>query len=120
MFPTRRSHVTLALCTVLHAFMHAYMTMLVPLYVLIAQDLKQTGVARATVLVTVYGACFALFSYWSGVLADRHDRKWLLGLGLIGNAIAIALLGLTKDYSLLVALSATAGACGAIFHPAAN
>ena len=43
-----RSHVTLILCTILHAFTHAYGTLLVPLYLLMVSDLKLTGVSRNT------------------------------------------------------------------------
>ncbi len=115
-----RSHVTLVLCTILHAFTHAYGTLLVPLYLLMVVDLKLTGVAQATMLVTIYGTVYMLLSYFAGVLADRHDRRLLLGIGLIGNAIAIVLMGFTKHYELLVALSVIAGLCGTLFHPAAN
>ena len=34
-----RSHLTLGLCTILHAFTHAYGTLLVPLYLLVTQVL---------------------------------------------------------------------------------
>ena len=43
-----RSHLTLALCTILHGFTHAYGSMLVPLYFRIASDLKLSGVGAAT------------------------------------------------------------------------
>src|SRR4051812_22449984 len=49
-----RSHVTLALCTVLHAFTHAYGTMLVPLYLLMVADLRLGGVKAASLIVTLY------------------------------------------------------------------
>jgi FSR family fosmidomycin resistance protein-like MFS transporter len=115
-----RSHVTLVLSTILHAFTHAYGTMLVPLYLLMSADLKFDGVTKPAMLVTIYGVLYALCSYAAGVLADRHDRKLLLGIGLIGNAIAITLMGFTRQYELLIALAVLAGVCGSLFHPAAN
>ena len=55
-----------------------------------------------------------------GILADRLNRKILLGVGLIGNSIAIALMGLTRQYELLLLLGVIAGMFGTLFHPAAN
>src|SRR5204862_3961485 len=52
--------------------------------------------------------------------ADRFDRKWLLGVGLIGHAAAMVATGLTHDYSMIVAFSVIAGIFGTLFHPAAN
>ena len=118
--PTARSHLTLALCTALHAFSHAYGTMLVPLYLLLVADLDLRGVWQASLLVTVYGFVYCAGSFVTGVLADRFDRKFLLGLGLMGNAAAILLMGLCRQYELLLALAVMAGLFGAIFHPAAN
>src|SRR5438067_5635171 len=92
------SQVTLVLCTVLHAFTHAYGSMLVPLYLLMATDrgLGMSGVKAASLLVTIYGLVYALGSYGAGVLADRLNRKTLLGAGLLANSGAILLMGLTR------------------------
>jgi len=118
--PTVRSHVTLVLCTILHGFTHAYGTMLVPLYLLIAHDLRLPGVKFATFVVTLYGVVYCLGSYLAGVLADRFDRKVLLGVGLIGNALAVVGMGLTRQYEMLMLLAVLAGVFGTLFHPAAN
>ena len=115
-----RSQVTLVLCTVLHMFTHAYGAMLVPLYLLITRDLHLGKVQFAALLVTVYGVVYAACSFGSGILADRLDRKRLLGLGLLVNAIAICLMGVTRRYELLVALAVLGGLGGTLFHPAAN
>jgi MFS family permease len=115
-----RSALTLALCTLLHGFTHAYGTILVPLYLLMVADLRLGGVNAASLVVTVYGLVYCLGSYGAGILADRFDRKALLGVGLIGNAAAILLMGLTRRYELLLALGVLAGLAGTLFHPAAN
>src|SRR5665213_1782529 len=93
-----RSRLTLALAIVLHMFTHAFGTILVPLYVLIRRDLNLPGIEYAAFLVTVYGVVYCLFSYVSGTLADRFNRKLLLGWGLVLNGIAIVLIGLTRSY----------------------
>jgi MFS family permease len=115
-----RSHLTLALCTILHGFTHAYGSMLVPLYFRIAFDLKLSGVGAATLIVTLYGAAYNLASYAAGLAADRFSRKTLLAVGLLGNAAAILAIGLSRQYSLILALGIAAGLFGTIFHPSAN
>src|SRR5947209_8609390 len=115
-----RSHVTLALTTVLHLLTHAYGVVLVPLYLLMGDDLHLAGVSAAAKVVTVYGVAYSLFSYPAGMLADRYDRKLLLSLGTLGNALAIGLMGFTHRYPLLLALGCVGGLFGTLFHPTAN
>ena len=113
-------HVTLGMTVVLHAFTHGYGTLLVPLYLLMRDDLGTPGVNSIALIVAIYGVVYASLSYYSGVLADRFNRKNLLGIGLIGNGAAIALMGLTRRYELLVLLGVLGGLFGTLFHPAAN
>src|SRR5438477_1598692 len=115
-----RSHVTLALCTVLHALTHAYGTLLVPLYLLVVRDLNLGGVKSVSFIVTIYGFVYCLCSYGAGVLADKYNRKALLGVGLLGNALAVTAMGLTRQYEWLVAWGVVGGLFGTLFHPAAN
>lgn len=115
-----RSHITLVLCMCLHAFTHAFGTILVPLYIPMRDDLKLWGVGAASFIVTIYGIVYCLVSYPAGVLADRWNRKALLGVGLIVNALAITLMGITRSYEMLILLGVFAGLAGTFFHPAAN
>jgi len=115
-----RSRLTLALCVVLHTFTHAYSVALVPLYLLMKSDLSLGGVKAAALVVTLYGVVYNLGSYAAGVMADRFDRKLLLGIGLLGNAAAIMGMGFTRDYHVILALGVAAGLFGTLFHPAAN
>lgn len=118
--PSSGRSVTLVLCTLLHGFTHAFGAMLVPLYLLVVADLGLSGVGAASLVVTLYGLIYCLGSYPAGVLADRFDRRWLLGIGLIGNAVAIIGMGLTRQYEVLVLLGVVAGLFGTLFHPCAN
>ncbi|HET6247328.1 MAG TPA: MFS transporter [Tepidisphaeraceae bacterium] len=111
---------TLVLSTLLHAFTHAFAAMLVPLYLLMQADLHLHGVQPAAIIVTVYGTVYMILSYPAGVMADRVSRKRMLGVGLVLNAVAIALMGLTRSYEVLIALAVLAGIAGTVFHPAAN
>jgi MFS family permease len=94
--------------------------MLVPLYLLIVKDLHLGGVKWASLLVTTYGVIYFIFSYGAGVLADRVNRRNLLGWGLILNATAIALMGLTRKYEALLVMAVLGGLAGTFFHPSAN
>src|SRR6202044_1953570 len=102
--PSSRSHLTLFLCTILHAFTHAYATMLVPLYLMMRDDLHLKLVSAVSTIVTLSGIVYSIGSYGGGLLADRFDRKTLLGIGLLGNAVAIIAMGLTRQYEMLIAL----------------
>jgi MFS family permease len=115
-----RSGTTLGLCTLLHAMTHALGSMLVPLYLMMRDDLRRRGVGEIALIVTAYGVVYALLSYPAGVLADRMNRKILLGVGLIGNACAVALMGLTHSYWMILFLGVLGGMFGSVFHPAAN
>src|SRR3954454_2106088 len=110
--PNPRSHLTLALATLLHMFTHAYGVMLVPLYLDMARNLGLSGVKAAALIVTVYGVTYSSLSFAGGMLADRHDRRLLLGIGLLGNALAVTLMGFTHLYAVLLLLSVIAGAFG--------
>jgi MFS family permease len=115
-----RGKLTLALAILLHMFTHAFATILVPLYVLMRRDLNLPGIEYAAFLVSVYGVVYCLFSYVAGILADRFNRRLLLGWGLVFNGIAIVLLGLTRSYWMMVMLAVLGGLAGTLFHPAAN
>ncbi len=94
--------------------------MLVPLYLLVAADLKLPGIRAVALLVTIYGVAYCLFSYVAGVLADRMNRRNLLAIGLLTNALVVIGIGLSRRYELLVVLVVLGGLCGTLFHPAAN
>ena len=120
--PEHSSHstITVAGITLLHAFTHAFQVLLIPLYLMIQRDLNLTGASAVALIVTVYNFAYWTLSLGSGILADRFNRKVLLGIGLIGNAAAIAMMGLTRQYELLLLLGVVAGLFGTLFHPAAN
>jgi len=118
--PSHRSGLTLALGTLLHAFTHAYQSLLIPLYILVTADLRLPGLRPVTLIVAAYNAVYFLLSYPAGILTDCCNRKALLGIGLLGNAAAIGLMGATHQYGALLAMGIAAGLFGTLFHPAAN
>ena len=111
---------TLWLTGVLHAFTHLYQVALMPLYLLMQRDFGFASVSQATLLLTVMmAACFAP-SYPIGVLADRMNRKTLLGFGLALNALGFAALALAPNYAWALVAVTVAGFGGSFYHPAAT
>ncbi len=94
--------------------------MLVPLYLLMVADLHLAGVSAASLVVAVYGIVYCLGSYPAGVLADLVNRKYLLGYGLLINAVVAIGIGLTRRYDLLLMLAVLGGLAGTLYHPAAG
>ena len=111
---------TLWLTGVLHAFTHLYQVALMPLYLLIQRDFKLASVGQATLLLTVMmAACFGP-SYPIGVLADRLNRKKMLGFGLALNGLGFAALALAPNYAWALVAVVVAGFGGSFYHPAAT
>ncbi len=94
--------------------------MFAPLFPAMARDLHLSGTRTAALLVTIMSVVYFGLAAVTGHLADRFDRRLLLGIGLLGNAIAILLMGFTHGYASLVGLVVVAGVFGALFHPTAN
>src|SRR5688500_20217479 len=92
--PNFRSHLTLFLCTILHAFTHAYGTLLVPLYLLMVNDLRLRGVCFASAVVSVYGILYCAECCVAGKMSDMYIRKMLLGNVHIAKALAMHRTGL--------------------------
>ncbi len=111
---------TLWVTGLLHAFTHLYQVALLPLYLLIQQDLKLAGIGQATLLLTVLlVACFAP-GYPMGILADKFNRKRLLALGLATNSLAFVGLAFAPSYGWALVAVALAGFGGSFYHPAAT
>jgi MFS transporter, FSR family, fosmidomycin resistance protein len=111
---------TLWLCGVLHGFTHLYHVALLPLYLLIQEDLDLSSLEQAPLLVTVLMLSYYLPSYPMGMLADRFSRKRLLGFGLLVNGAGFVGLALAPNYPMALASMVVAGIGGSFYHPAAT
>ncbi len=111
---------TLWLSGVLHGFTHLYSVALLPLYLLIQEDLHVASVAQVTFLITVMMLSYVLPSYSMGVLADRMSRKKLLGFGLALNATGFVALSMAPNFAGCLVCVAVAGLGGSFYHPAAT
>lgn len=119
---TRGQHKSRSLLLVgaLHAYTHVYHVALMPLYLLIQRDFKFEGVGQATALVTIMMVAYFLPSYAMGVIADRFNRKTILGVGLLVNALGFMGLAFAPNYATAVAAMVICGVGGSCFHPAAT
>lgn len=120
MKPSLRHTRTLWLTGVAHAFTHLYQVALVPLYLRIQQDLGLKSVEGATLLVTVMGVAYFVPSYPMGWLADRVNRRKLLGIGLAVNGTGFVALACSPNYACALASALVAGFGGSFYHPAAT
>ena len=111
---------TLWLTGAVHAFTHLYQVALVPLYLRIQSDFGLASVESATFLVTLMGVAYFVPSYPMGWLADRMNRRLLLGLGLLINGVGFVALALSPNYACALGSVLLAGFGGSFYHPAAT
>jgi len=53
----------------------------------------------------------------AGLLADKKDRQWLMGIGVLITGLSLAATGFLRDYWLIFACITMMGVGNAIFHP---
>lgn len=111
---------TLWLMGLLHGFTHVYHVALMPLYLLMQHDFGFANVAQATSLVTVLMLASFAPSYLLGVLADRLNRRKLLGWGLAINGAGFVALAFSPNYGCALASVLVAGIGGSFYHPSAT
>ena len=105
---------------ILHAFTHVYHVALMPLYLMIHQDLNLGSMDRTTFLMTAMMTAYFLPSYIIGGLADRMDRRKLLGIGLLLNGVGFAAFSQVESYTAAVGCMVVSGLGGSFYHPAAT
>src|ERR1700758_1309283 len=70
-------------------------------------------------IITAYALAFGSLLLFGGKLGDLFGRKWTFIAGLAGFAIASAIGGLTRSFTMLVAARALQGVFGALLAPSA-
>jgi FSR family fosmidomycin resistance protein-like MFS transporter len=105
--------------SVVHTLSHVYQLALPPLFPFMVTDLSmsyaQLGLLMAVLFVTT-----AVLQTPCGFLVDRIGGRWVLGIGLVLFAGALALVPWASQYGwwAMAALTALAGVGNAVFHPA--
>ena len=80
---------------------------------------KDTGATTTeiAILMSIYSGMQLLFAPIWGRLSDKHGRKPVILLGLLGNAVALVGFGLAKDYIYLLTARGAAGIASAAVLP---
>lgn len=115
--PSRKYRV-LTLCSLVHGFNHSYWTILPPLLPIIITEFR-ISTLEAGLLVSAFFLPYATFQLPVGAVADRVDRRLLIGLGLLLSATGTALSGYAPNFWALLLFQVVAGLGGATYHPSA-
>jgi MFS family permease len=94
-------------------------TFVVPFLYLYLTRNEHMSVARASLIVALYGIGSTFAGPVGGLLADRIGRRTTLVGGLIAGAAAMVTLGITHTASLIPVLTLVLGFAGELHRPAA-
>jgi FSR family fosmidomycin resistance protein-like MFS transporter len=78
------------------------------------------GVSKGAFLISAFTITSSLLQPVSGYLVDQRNQRWLVYAGTMWMAVLLGLVGVLKDYSLLIFTVALAGLGTAAFHPQAS
>ena len=78
------------------------------------------GVAKGAFLISAFTITSSLLQPFFGYLVDQKNMRWLVFVGTVWMSIFLCLVGLLKNYPLLLIISALAGLGTAAFHPQAS
>ncbi|MEM3737044.1 MAG: MFS transporter [Candidatus Bathyarchaeia archaeon] len=113
-----RRYKILALCSLVHGLNHSYWVILPPLLPILIKEFE-ISTTEAGLLASAFFIPYAIFQLPIGSIADRVDRRLLIGLGLLLSAVGIFLSGLAPNYWTLLIFQAVAGFGGGTYHPSA-
>ena len=106
----------LATLTAGHIVDDIYMNALPPfLPVLIASS--GLSYASAGLLVTFFTLTSSVSQPFVGYAIDRYRARWVGAFGLIWAGVFVGLMGMAKNYGMLLVLATLAGIGPAMFHP---
>ncbi|WP_353852741.1 MFS transporter [Dehalobacter restrictus] len=106
---------SLSLAHMFNDFYMNYIQTLLPF--LVAAGL---GVSKGAFLISAFTVTSSVLQPVFGYLVDQKNQRWLVYVGTIWMAVLISLVGLLKNYSLLILVAALAGLGTAAFHPQAS
>lgn len=92
--------------------------MIIPLIPFYIDDFGASGSELGLLMATFAAMQFFFAPLW-GRLSDRHGRKWILMIGILGNALSQLFFGLSTELWMLFASRALAGILSAATLPTA-
>jgi len=113
--PNKGKIVSLSLAHLLNDWYMNYIQTLLPF--LVAAGL---GMSKGAFLISAFTVTSSLLQPVFGYLVDQKNQRWMVYVGTIWMAVLISLVGLFKNYSLLVVVAALSGLGTAAFHPQAS
>ncbi|CQR74639.1 Fosmidomycin resistance protein [Sporomusa ovata DSM 2662] len=113
--PNKEKVVSLSLAHLLNDWYMNYIQTLLPFLVTAG-----LGVSKGAFLISAFTITSSLLQPVFGYLVDQKNQRWMVYVGTIWMAVLISLVGLLKNYPLLVIVAALSGVGTAAFHPQAS
>ena len=106
----------LTLTSLIHGVNHSFWVIVPVVLTFVIQEF-QVSVAEAGLLFTAFLVSYALSQLPVGSIADRVDRRWLIGIGLGVTSVGMILSSFANTFAELLAYQIIAGIGGGTFHP---
>lgn len=113
--PNKGKIVSLSFAHLLNDWYMNYIQALLPFLVM-----SGLGVSKGAFLISAFTITSSLLQPVFGYLVDQKNQRWMVYVGTIWMAVLISLVGLIKNYSILVVIAALSGLGTAAFHPQAS
>lgn len=107
--------VSLSLAHLLNDWYMNFIQTLLPFLVL-----SGLGLGKGAFLISAFTITSSLLQPIFGYLVDKKNQRWMVYVGTIWMAFLISLIGIVKNYSLLLIIAALSGLGTAAFHPQAS
>ena len=91
---------------------------IVPMLTIYLTTVRKLSVAEAGGIVSVFGAGQVAASIVGGQMSDRLGRRITMVISLFGGAIAMAILGFTRDIVSMTVMIGVLGFVGDLYRPA--
>ena len=114
---TLRDAKVIGLVSVGHFFAHFYFLVLPPIFPILKIEFGVSYTALG-LLLSVFSLAAAIGQTPLGFLVDRLGGRSLLKVALLTQGAAVALIGLSSAYWMLLVLFLVAGLANTVFHPA--
>jgi MFS transporter, FSR family, fosmidomycin resistance protein len=113
--PDKASILSISLAHLLNDWYMNYIQTLLPF--LIAGGM---AVSKGAFLVSAFIVTSSVLQPVSGYLVDQKNQRWLVYAGTFWMAVLLSLIGILKNYPLLIIVVSLAGLGTAAFHPQAS
>lgn len=106
----------LTLTSLIHGVNHSFWVIVPIILTFVIQEFH-VSIAEAGLVFTAFLVSYALFQLPVGTIADRVDRRWLIGIGLGVTSVGMILSSFAQTFAELLIYQVIAGIGGGTFHP---